>query len=272
MSRWKRKLASFDSLAEEIAEKQKRGEGNLRFNRSFIPASDIAQQYFCEKKVEMNYLHGDVETEEKSIGTEGHEKLLEGSMEIKRQELWKKIHEKEPTFALEMHLLAKYKDVALAGRLDSVIFQNGYPMILFEYKFSKSRIAYKTHHVQAKTYGILLRNMGFDTSRLFYAIVIADPEARYDKALRKKVVQAVDMNGPKEAELNIQNTVIYLQKFNEEEAERDIDWAIEFWKNTREAIITSNPNKCKNCEHKVECSKSLHKQLSNYQLSKRREK
>jgi hypothetical protein len=264
MRKWDHKLASFDSLAKEIAEKQKRSEGNLRFNRSFIPASDIAEQYFCEKKVEMDYLHGDVETEEKSIGTEGHEKLLEGSVEIKRQELWKKIYGKEPTFALEMLLLAKYKDIALAGRLDSVIFQNGYPMTLFEYKFSKSRIAYKTHHVQARTYGILLRNMGFDTSRLFYAIVIADPEARHDKGLRKKVVQAAYKNGPKEAELNIQNIVIYLQKFNEEEAERDLDWAIGFWKNTREAIMTSNPNKCKNCEHKVECSKSIHNELSSF--------
>lgn len=264
MSRWKRKLASFDSLAKEIAEKQRSGKANLRFNMSFIPASGIAEQYFCEKKVEMNYLHGDVETEEKNIGTEGHEKLLEGSVEIKRQELWKKIFRKEPTFALEMPLLAKYKDVALVGRVDSVIFQNGYPMIVFEYKFSKSRIAYRTHHVQARTYGILLRDMGFDTSRLFYAIVIADPETRHDKGLRKKVVKAVYENGPKETELNVQNTVIYLQKFNEEEAERDLDWAIEFWKNTRDATMTSNPNKCRNCEHRVECSKSIHKELSNY--------
>jgi hypothetical protein len=46
---------------------RKRSEGDLRFNRSFIPASDIAEQYFCEKKVEMNYLHGDVETEERAF-------------------------------------------------------------------------------------------------------------------------------------------------------------------------------------------------------------
>lgn len=212
----------------------------------------------------MQYLYGDVETEERSIGTEGHEKLLEGSVKIKRQELWKEIYGKEPIFALEMPLLAKYKDVALAGIPDSVVFQNGYPMIVFEYKFSKSKMAYRTHHVQARTYGILLRNMGFETSRLFYAIVIADPEARHDKRLSQKVVQAVYENGPKEAELNIQNTVIYLQKFNEDDAERDPDWAIEFWKKTREAIMTNNPNKCMNCEHKVECNKSVHKEPSSF--------
>jgi hypothetical protein len=264
MNRWQRQLARFDSLAKEIVEKQKKGENNLRFDRSFILASDIAQQYFCEKKVEMQYLYGEVETEEKSIGTEGHEKLLEDSVKIERQELWKKIYGKKLTLALEMLLLAKYKDVVLVGRPDSVLFQNGYPIIVFEYKFSKSGTAYRTHHVQARTYGILLNNMGFDTSRLFYAVVIADPRARHDKELKRKVIDAVIKNGPKEAILDIENAAVHLHKFNQTEAEKDLDWATEFWKKTREAIMTSNPNKCMKCEHKVECSKSVHKELSSF--------
>ena len=43
----------------------------------------------------------------------------------------------------------------------------------FSYKFSRSNVAYPSYHVQAQTYGVLLENMGFDTSRLFYAIVVA---------------------------------------------------------------------------------------------------
>ena len=163
-----------------------------------------------------------------------------------------KIHE-EGGFALEMLLLTNYKDVIIAGRSDSVLFKKGRPLIVFEYKFSKRQIPFKTHHVQAGTYGILLRNLGFDTSRLFYAIILADPNVRNDKQLTQKVVNSVMKNGPKEAELNIKNAAIHVCKFVLEEAEKDLDWAIEFWKNTREPISISNPNKCKNCEYKTEC-------------------
>lgn len=253
MNRWERQLETYESLRKEIAEKREKEESELRFNNSFIIASDIAEQFFCEKKVEMRYIHGDVETEAKTIGTEAHDKLLEDSVKIGRKELWQKIHGKRPIFALEMHLLAKHKEVVLAGRPDSVLFQNGYPLIVFEYKFTKSKTAYMTYHVQAGTYGILLRNMGFDISRLFYAIVLADPKARNDKHLKQKVVDVVVKNGPKEAALEIENVIVYLHKFNQNDAEKDLDWAIEFWKNSREAVPTNNSNKCKNCEYKVEC-------------------
>jgi CRISPR/Cas system-associated exonuclease Cas4 (RecB family) len=253
MNRWEKQLETYESLMKEILEKREKEKSGLRFNSSFIIASDIAEQFFCEKKVEMRYVHGDVETEAKTIGTEAHEKLLQDSVKIKREELWQEIYGKEQIFALEMHLLAKHKEVVLAGRPDSVLFQNGYPLIVFEYKFTKSTTAYMTYHVQARTYGILLRDMGFDISRLFYAIVLADPKVRNDKHLKQKVVNAVINNGPKEAALKIKNVIIYLHKFNQNDAGKDLDWAIEFWKNSREATPTNNSNKCKNCEYKVEC-------------------
>ena len=33
-----------------------------------------------------------------------------------------------------------------------------------------------------------------------------------------------------------------MRKYNREEAEKDLDWAIKFWKKEREAIPTENPN------------------------------
>jgi ribosomal protein S16 len=110
--------------------------------------------------------------------------------------------------------------------------------------------------VQARTYGILLNNIGFETSRLFYAVVVADPEARHDKDLKGKVIDAVGKNGPKEAVLNIERGAVHFHKFNKADAEKDLDWAIEFWKKTREPIMTSNPNKCRSCVYRVECQKT----------------
>lgn len=254
MDKWNSQLEDFHSLLTQIAKMFEENKGNFRFKNPFIKASDIAQQYFCEKKVEMEYLHGRIETESKILGAEAHEKLLADSVTIKRKELWQEIYGEKPILALEMLLLARYKDVILAGRPDSVLFQKGYPLIVFEYKFSKSEIPYSSYHIQAKTYGVILKSMGFDTGRLFYAIVIANPKAQKDKELKRRVVEAVLKNGPKENVLKTRNAGIHFHKFNQNEAEKDLDWAIEFWKKKRNAISTTNPNKCRNCEYNEKCN------------------
>jgi len=252
MTEWKGQLERFDSLLKGLSQKQ-REKGELRFNRSFVIASDIAGQYYCEKKVEMQYLHGKVETESKNIGTEAHEKLTEDSVKVKREELWQKIYGLEPVFALEMFLLANYNGVLLAGKPDSVLFAGGFPLVVFEYKFSRSSVTYPSYHVQAQTYGILLENMGFDTSRMFYAIVVADPKTKGSRELRQNVVNTVISNGPREAGYSINDAKIYCIKFNRVNAEKDLAWALQFWSKSREAQPASNRNKCARCEYQAKC-------------------
>ena len=252
MTEWKAQLESFDCLLKEL--KQNREQASkLRFGRSVIVASDIAGQFYCEKKVEMGYLHGEVETDAKNMGTEAHEKLTEDSVKIRKAELWRKIYGDKPVFALEMFLLAKHGDVLLAGKPDSVLFARGFPLVVFEYKFSRSSTAYPSYHVQAQTYGVLLGNMGFDTSQLFYAIVVADPKTKGSRELRKNVIHTVVRNDPKEGVLSIDDAKIYLSRFNRAIAEKDLAWALEFWNKNREAELTSNQNKCAKCEYQDEC-------------------
>ena len=80
MAKWKKHLKHYESLLKELNETQKEGVDELKFKRSSIIASDVAQQFFCEKKVEMQYIHGRIITETKTIGTEAHEKMLEDSI------------------------------------------------------------------------------------------------------------------------------------------------------------------------------------------------
>ena len=126
MSKWEHQLEEYNSLIEELVQKVEKGEGELRFDTPFIKVSDIAQQYFCEKKVEMEYLRGKIETDRKILGAKAHEKLLEDSVKIKRRTFWKKIYGNKPIFALEMLLLAKYKDSILAGQPDCILFMRGF--------------------------------------------------------------------------------------------------------------------------------------------------
>jgi CRISPR/Cas system-associated exonuclease Cas4 (RecB family) len=252
MTEWKAQLESFDSLLKELKQNREQG-GSLRFDRSVIVASDIAEQFYCEKKVEMEYLHGEVETEAKNVGTEAHEKLTEDSVKVKRDELWQKIYGAKRVFALEMFLLAKYGDVLLAGKPDSVLFARGFPLVVFEYKFSGSDVDYHSYHVQAQTYGVLLGNMGFDTSRLFYAIVVADPKTKGSRELRQNAIRIVMGNDPREAVHSINDAKIYFCKFNRINAEKDLTWALEFWRRNREAEPASNQNKCARCEYQTRC-------------------
>jgi CRISPR/Cas system-associated exonuclease Cas4 (RecB family) len=257
MTIWKEQLEKYNSLLKQITQRKEKSEGLLRFGRCSVRASDVAGQYYCEKKVELGYLCGEVETETKNQGSEAHENLLEGTEAASQEDLWKAVYGKEPVLALEWLLLAEYGDVVLAGQPDAVLFEGGVPLVVFEYKFSRSRRAYPSYHVQAGFYGLLLKSLGFDTGELFCAIVVADRRVRDDLCLRDNVVEAVKKNGPENAILPIENAVIYVNRFDEQAAKSSLDWALQFWKKQREAIQTTNPNKCRNCEYKQECKKLI---------------
>ena len=233
MDKWEQHLAWYLSFLKEIAEAK---EGSLKFGRKALAASDIAEQFFCEKKVEMQHLHGEIETEAKIIGNEAHGKLLEDAVQVKREELWQKIYGRNPVLAMESLFFAKFNDIIVAGKPDSILFRNGLPLVVLEHKFSRTPIAYETHHVQARIYGLLLNNIGFDTSQLFYAIIVADPAARSDNHLNRKVLEAINKNGPKEGILELDNARVFLCKYHHGDAEKNLNWAAKFWKQEREAI------------------------------------
>ena len=70
MNPWKSQLERYNSLRNQIAETKEKNEGELRFSRCTIRASDVAGQYYCEKKIELEYLYGESETETKNQGTQ----------------------------------------------------------------------------------------------------------------------------------------------------------------------------------------------------------
>jgi predicted RecB family nuclease len=255
MDVWKSQLEKYKSLRSMIAEKKEKSEELLRFDRCSIRASDVAGQYYCEKKVEMKYLYGDIESETKNQGTAAHENLLEGAEIVDQEDLWKTVYGKEPVLAMEWLLLAEYEDIILTGQPDSILFENGEPLVIFEYKFSRRKKVYPSYQVQAGFYGILLKNLGFNTEKLFYAIVVAERKSKNDPYLKDKVLDAVRNIEPKSAVIPIKNAVIYFNRFDEKQAKASLEWAIKFWKKQRKAISTTNPHKCRICEYEQDCKK-----------------
>ena len=53
MQKWEIQLKEYDTLLDTLKKQRKANRSNLRFNNPFVLASDIAAQFFCEKKVEM---------------------------------------------------------------------------------------------------------------------------------------------------------------------------------------------------------------------------
>jgi hypothetical protein len=246
-------LAEQELLLQEVMTKQKNNKISLRFGQTCVSASSIAEQYFCEKKVEMQYIHGKVETESKQLGTEGHEMLLADTVKVKRVELFERIWSGERVIVHEMLLLSRCRDLILVGRPDAIVFSKAMPLFLFEYKFSRSPTPFNSYHVQAKVYGKILEGMGFDTSKLHYVLAVAPPSLKNDTALFRKILNASVRNGPKEARLEMEEANVHIHPYRSADADQAVFWASGFWKEVREAIPTNNPNKCRSCEYKNNC-------------------
>ena len=87
-SPYRRLLDAQAALFHEIAVRCKNDDSEIRFGRPWVAASSIADQYYCEQKVELRRQLGEIETEVKQRGSEGHEALTSEAVAISHQELF----------------------------------------------------------------------------------------------------------------------------------------------------------------------------------------
>ena len=254
---WKKSLHNFRKTIKELIEIIKNQKSKLRFGAHLVPASSIAEQYYCEKKVELAYMFGEVETEDKITGRENHEKLLQETVRIKAEELWAEISSGAPVVVREMFLIGKYGDVFVAGRPDAIYFKDGDAKLVIEYKFTKSRRPWRDYHIQARIYCLLLGLMGFKTHGLKYALVLAPQKMKILTQPLKKVEKLILKNMDKgilEEKINEETIRIFINEFQVEDARQELEWALGYWKGQRDAIPTRNPNKCRICPFKDRCN------------------
>lgn len=255
---WKAMLDRYTATIKEVANNQK---GALRFDRPCVAVHEVAEQYYCEKKVELNQIYGKEMTPEKRLGAEAHELLLKDSVKVKLEELWSQIFSDKLVSAREMRLAANHKGNVIIGITDKVVFSKTLPILLLEHKFSAHLRPFHDHHVQARLYCYLLKLMGFDTSKLKYAIVIAKPESRQDEELRKAALHILKhpQNDIIDIPLRSGMAKAYVNWFDAVEAEGELDWALEYWTKKRNAKPTKFAGKCRVCQHNQTCEFTLDK-------------
>ena len=249
--KWKAQYEYQLALLKMLLENKER----LRFDKGWVNASEVGSQLYCERKVDFGYIHGTIKTEEMIAGTEGHETIVEDYVKVGFEEIWKDIYLK-PRFLLgECMFIAQYKDILLVGKPDQIFFINGDPRLVLEFKFSNYIRPFPSQIIQAQTYSFILHNIGFNTSSLYYAIIICSPDMiqkkKELKKIAKKVVNSFWRENIEDQEAfyySFYNTNAYLFKFNAGKTAEKLDDVLKYWRCEREAIETDNENKCKSCE------------------------
>jgi CRISPR/Cas system-associated exonuclease Cas4 (RecB family) len=248
---------------KELLDLAKLEAGKFRNGSATIAASSIAQQFYCEMKVEQEFIHGEVETEAKSEGTEIHDKLL-AMRKTTLKQIVKGIETKEVLVA-SFPLLAKFEELTLAGVPDAIVFQRSRPTYVIELKTTargNTAIVYEDQRTQAYVYGLLLELMGFDCSSLKLIVVRHRSSAPLSSRAKSKflgaLVESLLTGRADQIALKSRNEIVaHPFTYTKLHAIRAIRDKKGYWLNEREPVPTRNPNKCKACEFESVCPSSL---------------
>jgi CRISPR/Cas system-associated exonuclease Cas4 (RecB family) len=234
-------LSRYLQALSELSRLRREG-GNLRFGLPSVSASDIASQFYCERKVEFRYTVGRVRTPEMVEGENRHAKLVEKAIQKPPEQILREALEGKPVWASELFLASRFGGVLVTGKPDALVFQGGRPVRVVEYKFTGSRIPAHYHHVQARIYCLILRSLGMDTSDLRYAILLLPPSSvpPFDR-ISELVMQGTGEEG------------VFLCEPDWERGRRELAWALAYWRGRREAQPTATRSRCGFCEYRERC-------------------
>jgi hypothetical protein len=235
---------------------------NVKFRHGthFIPASSIAEQYYCEQKVEMSYTVGDIETETKVEGRVIHDALLKME-KTTLENLIRSIQTKD-FYIARFPIFARFSDVILAGVPDAIVFMKGVPVSIIELKTTSGNVSHLWRHekVQVGVYGLILDQMGFDCSKLKLVIIKQKRDGNLiDEDYRRRFLHETVLTLLGVVKPNFPRDImrLHILDYNRGEATEDVKWAMDYWLSKREPIPTRNASKCRSCEYALTCPKSL---------------
>jgi len=268
----KRRLLDRNKIIEEILQR----DVEYRHGVKAIKVSDIAQQYFCEAKVENKYIRGEIETEEKKEGKEIHELMLTAEEEeLELEKLAEEIATNPWKEVVGLLLISKIDGCYVIGEPDLVVFSYGEPEFIIEIKTtSRCLRIWNNEVVQARMYGLLLHSMRFDTKGL--TLIVVKIRRGVDRDLLNEIQQRIfkhvndliytlksEEDIKKEDDLYGEVYSFRMYPFDLQKAYDEFKWAKDYWLNKRkEPKPTTKSNKCKSCEYRDVCKYSLTKNLN----------
>ncbi len=251
--RWEGMYSKQVKLLHQIGE----NPNPYQFDNKCIKVSDVSSQYYCEKKLELDYISGDVETEEKIFGRDAHDKLIKNFKKTTYKKVWKRIFSPTLSMPSEFPFFAKYNGVFFAFVPDRILFERGIPRLLIEFKFSKYQTPFLSYHVQLQAEALLLKGIGFNTDELYYSIIIIPSDIERNWSLLNQIPLIIYNQLPDhekgDLDQNFGGVNTYTYQFDAIKARERLDWAMEYWNKEREAVATDNKNKCRSCKYNDSC-------------------
>lgn len=226
-----------------------------------VAPSRIGQQFYCEKKVDLERELGEVGTPEKRRGSETHEKAAEDAVAVEMDEVWDAIERGDRQVLLESPFVGEAADFVFVGIPDAVVFDDGKPQLLFDRKTTSipDRL-FDNQRIQVWLYGYMLQSLGMETGELQIAILSheqqLDPEI--GKQLQRLVLGGIDEFEDGQTEL-LSGPDAFLHRFDYDPTAHveDLRWALEYWRQERPPKPTGNAAKCRSCPFANVCPDSL---------------
>jgi CRISPR/Cas system-associated exonuclease Cas4 (RecB family) len=146
---------------------------------------------------------------------------------------------------------------------DHIIWSEGKPLWVVELKTTRGDPTplWEDQENQVRIYGLLLDRMGFDCSKMRLAVVrlksdeLKDEEKhewilKVSAALLQGKVQGLEGRYPGKMK-------VHLLRHDADKAEKVVSAMAGYWLEEREPISSSSVGKCRACEYKSSCPKSL---------------
>jgi len=230
---------------------------SYRHGRSTISVSDIAEQFYCEYKLDLRYREGDIPTRDKDEGNRLHEKILSGE-KVSLDYVIRKIRSGRLCIYFNFPVWAIFEDLALIGELDAIIFERGKARYIIELKTSRKGLRiFEDAIVQIQIYGLCIESMGFDCSELELSIVKIKRELLGEisaEELKRRIIADLLENKIEKLERAFNRMLrVHIENYDRKFVEEKLRFVKDYWLEIREPYPTNNPNKCKSCYYREFC-------------------
>ncbi len=163
------------------------------------------------------------------------------------------IEREVPVCIYEFRIGWEHNGVTVLGFVDEAWFQGGNVDLVAERKFSGSPGIYRPYKVQAGLYCLGLSEMGFGTEAARYRVSVFQRTCHTcaDLASGECPVLSGGLSDP----IRCAGTGLsQVFPFDREQALSELDWALQFWRNERDAEPTPSPGRCKACRYRRMCN------------------
>jgi hypothetical protein len=251
-----------------------------------VPASVVADQWFCEVKVDLELGHPEVDRGPEDISSgaaepaawersrEQHAALADGADARPHDVIRKQIRTGKPVVVTEFGLGADFDDLPIGGIPDAVCFESRRAVCVLDYKskdFVTAPQLFPSDEVQLQLYGLLLEHFRHASQDLMLACVYFPssaplaglgesklkrvPQLCWDAVRELSTMPAVGrsaMHHPiwTRPGLRIARglTVSFVAvRYHPQDAKKYIAWATPYWLGKRPPMPTSRPQRCAAC-------------------------